>query len=358
MVQKVDTPLPADRQMPHWFWQVYNRVNSSVIDGTFTSAVTITATAPALTITSSALLLKLTTTTARGSGNNYIEFYDPTGIKGHLGYGSAASDVFNLYQGMNANIEVYTNAIKRLILAAAGNLTVNAPSSGVALTVNGVTGATGAITVTDGTVTSVWQPNNTSIAHIGTTSNHAFNVMTNNATKLSIAAAGNVTINAPSSGDALTVSASGNDTAVGSFEHSGFNGRYFALPARLTAGAAGTGYPIIGYNARPYAAPDVKYITSDTATYIQFQQEQFDFYSAASGTAGNSISATRNMRLALKYFLGNNVTVANLVAAGTAGAGARAFVTDATATTFASVVAGGGANNVPVYSDGTNWRIG
>lgn len=52
------------------------------------------------------------------------------------------------------------------------------------------------------------------------------------------------------------------------------------------------------------------------------------------------------------------VTVANLPAAATAGAGARAFVSDATATTFASVVAGSGANAVPVYSDGTDWRIG
>ena len=33
-------------------------------------------------------------------------------------------------------------------------------------------------------------------------------------------------------------------------------------------------------------------------------------------------------------------------------------VTDATATTFASIVAGSGANIVPVYSDGTNWLIG
>ena len=35
-----------------------------------------------------------------------------------------------------------------------------------------------------------------------------------------------------------------------------------------------------------------------------------------------------------------------------------AMVTDANATTFASTVAGGGSNNVPVYYDGTNWRIG
>lgn len=36
----------------------------------------------------------------------------------------------------------------------------------------------------------------------------------------------------------------------------------------------------------------------------------------------------------------------------------RYFVTDATATTFYSVVSGGGSNQVPVWSDGTNWRIG
>lgn len=51
-------------------------------------------------------------------------------------------------------------------------------------------------------------------------------------------------------------------------------------------------------------------------------------------------------------------TVATLPSASASGAGARAFVTDANATTFAAVAAGGGANGVPVYSDGTNWRIG
>lgn len=52
------------------------------------------------------------------------------------------------------------------------------------------------------------------------------------------------------------------------------------------------------------------------------------------------------------------VAVASLPSASTAGVGARSFVTDATATTYASTVAGGGANKVPVFSDGTNWIIG
>jgi streptogramin lyase len=39
-------------------------------------------------------------------------------------------------------------------------------------------------------------------------------------------------------------------------------------------------------------------------------------------------------------------------------AGARAFITDGSSTTFAATVAGGGANKVPVYSDGTVWKVG
>ena len=55
------------------------------------------------------------------------------------------------------------------------------------------------------------------------------------------------------------------------------------------------------------------------------------------------------------------VTVANLPNAVTAGAGTRAFVTDATVVAsgnFGATVTGGGANNVPVFSDGSNWLIG
>lgn len=53
--------------------------------------------------------------------------------------------------------------------------------------------------------------------------------------------------------------------------------------------------------------------------------------------------------------------VAALPDPATSGAGARAFVTDSNATTTAgigAVVAAGGANKVPVYSDGVAWRIG
>ena len=53
-----------------------------------------------------------------------------------------------------------------------------------------------------------------------------------------------------------------------------------------------------------------------------------------------------------------NYTVATLPSAATAGKGARSFVTDALLPTFGATVATGGAVAVPVYSDGTNWKVG
>jgi len=60
-----------------------------------------------------------------------------------------------------------------------------------------------------------------------------------------------------------------------------------------------------------------------------------------------------------------NLTVSGTVKTGvytvatlpTPSAGMRAYVTDASATTYMSTVAGGGANVVPVFYDGTNWKI-
>lgn len=67
--------------------------------------------------------------------------------------------------------------------------------------------------------------------------------------------------------------------------------------------------------------------------------------------AGTSLQAPRIVTTAL--------TVATLPGISTPGA--RAFVTDSTVAgsgNFGAVVAGGGTNGVPVYQDGTNWRIG
>lgn len=61
---------------------------------------------------------------------------------------------------------------------------------------------------------------------------------------------------------------------------------------------------------------------------------------------------------ASSYLATTATTVASLPSAATAGAGARAMVTDANSTTFNAAAVGGGANIVPVFSNGSTWRIG
>lgn len=60
----------------------------------------------------------------------------------------------------------------------------------------------------------------------------------------------------------------------------------------------------------------------------------------------------------MEYDTLRNVTVSALPTAAAKFKGLRAVVTDATATTFMSTVAGTGSNVVPVICDGANWKIG
>ena len=58
------------------------------------------------------------------------------------------------------------------------------------------------------------------------------------------------------------------------------------------------------------------------------------------------------------FGVGTSTTVGNLPSASSVLPGTRGFVTDSNSTTFHATVAGGGANKVPVVSDGSNWLIG
>lgn len=52
------------------------------------------------------------------------------------------------------------------------------------------------------------------------------------------------------------------------------------------------------------------------------------------------------------------VAFASLVAAATAGTGARAMITNCSHATFGTAADGGGSTKVPVYSDGASWLVG
>ena len=109
----------------------------------------------------------------------------------------------------------------------------------------------------------------------------------------------------------------------------------------------GTVVPLAKLHAVAGAAATKGLIVQGAASQTANLQE----WQNSAGTALASVDAAGNIKTTA-------LTVANLTAAATAGAGAKAFVSDSNATTFAAVVAGGGANGVPVYSDGTDWRIG
>jgi hypothetical protein len=137
-----------------------------------------------------------------------------------------------------------------------------------------------------------------------------------------VAGAGNTGLGA----DALLLTTGANNTAIG-----------YAAGNSLTSGSNNT---VIGYDADVSSAAVSNEVTIGNSSVTSFRVPGLTL------TAG------------LKWINNGTQTVAALVAAGTAGAGARAVVTDANATTFHDIVAGGGANVVPVFSDGTNWRIG
>jgi hypothetical protein len=126
--------------------------------------------------------------------------------------------------------------------------------------------------------------------------------------------------------DALLLTTGANNTAVG-----------YAAGNSLTTGSNNT---VIGYDADASSATVSNEVTIGNSSVTSLR---------APGLT---------LTVGLKWINNGTQTVAALVAAGTAGAGARAVVTDANATTFHAIVAGGGANVVPVFSDGTNWRIG
>ena len=79
-------------------------------------------------------------------------------------------------------------------------------------------------------------------------------------------------------------------------------------------------------------------------------------------TASSNVSATGNVTggniLTAGIVKTTAQTYATLPTAADAGAGARSFITDGNTATFGSQVIAGGANAVPVWSNGTNWYVG
>jgi hypothetical protein len=100
-------------------------------------------------------------------------------------------------------------------------------------------------------------------------------------------------------------------------------------------------------------------ITANSGTALIADTINFVNTATTTVSVGTSVYGVANVGINVTNpIVTTPTTVGVLLAAATAGAGARSFVTDATATTFLSIVVGGGANGVPVVSNGTSWLIG
>jgi len=141
-----------------------------------------------------------------------------------------------------------------------------------------------------------------------------------------------------------------------------FGGGYTQMDGIVDVGGLSTNMTVIGCR---FDASFTNKIYAPDASNTFLNNSNFD-ENIVKGTKLRS-TVDLSMQLGTEFFKFTNVhtqaikfnavTVASLPAAASS-VGQRQIVTNATATTFASIVAGGGANIVPVYCDGTNWRIG
>lgn len=132
----------------------------------------------------------------------------------------------------------------KMSISSTGNVNVSAPTSGVALTLNGVAGssllkltpaaATNWLDVNDGTTNFFGTISGTN-TFLGNASNHAVIIRTNNTDRVTIAAAGNVTFAAPASGVGVTVAGvSGtHSTKIADSATNSFNAGYLEVPQNV-----------------------------------------------------------------------------------------------------------------------------
>jgi len=142
-------------------------------------------------------IAQLKTTAARGLGQNYLTFYDPTGQKGYIGYGSSSTDQLSIVNTMNDAMGFYTNNTVRTMILAGGQIVFGGGSIagsfspkyqflGAGSTFISVYDTTNSIEFLAGT-------NGATGVFLGAATNHPIQIRANNTNYLNITAAGVVT---------------------------------------------------------------------------------------------------------------------------------------------------------------------
>ena len=137
------------------------------------------------------------------------------------------------------------------------------------------------------------------------------------------------------------------------------NGILFGIGSLLSIGSADT---YLQNNLLTTTGGVDKYLTTDGASRYRQAGGGHIFHCCPSGTGGTTVSTFVTSltigptRISAGIpFQKKSYSVATLPAGVT---GDTALVTDALTPTFGATVVGGGAVKIPVYSDGTNWKVG
>jgi hypothetical protein len=125
-----------------------------------------------------------------------------------------------------------------------------------------------------------------------------------------------------------------------------------ATPYALLAGAAGSDYGGVGYNAVPTAVSGVyNYGATDVASRLEFYNGGFRWYTAPSGTAGSPITLTQRMSLTASLL---TVAVATTISSTLTVADTLFHRTTSTLANGAAAQTGT-LTNAPVAGNPTKW---
>ena len=276
-----------------------------------------------------------------------------------------------------------TGGTQTMTLGTNGAVTLAGSSTSASLTVNnaatlnasaivvstagaGNTGIAG-VQVSDGVTTSVYGYTVGTSHFVGTSTSHALGFITGNVSRATISNTGNVTINAPTSGTALTVGGTGASVVLNGATAHTITQVPYGLTIQTSADLSASTGDVGVYLSAPYNTG-----TANTGILRVKRGTSNTYNGMEIGTTSSQPfriivnSATEDTGVVMTFpttggYLPQQFTVATLPAAAS-NKGALAIVSDATlaytSTNVGTTVVGSGSNTVPVFCNGTNWVIG
>jgi hypothetical protein len=363
----------------------FSITNTGTATGSFGAAASV----PVLTINAQGQITSATTVAAAGGGSLSSGTFGATGTTVQVVVsGGVITSLTSVSIGI-AGSQVISGTISGSVIASAslgagnvnGGVTGTLPASNMVLTdittlsnlasLGTITtgtwnNSTGSITIATGNVTTVTTQILKSTSSILTPDGGNWTASG------FVNATGNIYNLSSSAGIVATIVTG----AVGGFTAQGFGnsptnlfqgaGGTYSSPTAIAAAQGIGSFIFQGYQGSAYSATKarIQVFSTESGNWTSGAQGcGFEFDTTASGTT-NRVQALRVVNGVIigsgttdpgaGIYISTAYTVTSLPAGVT---GARAFVTDATATAYMSTVTGGSTNIVPVFYNGTHWVI-